>query len=110
MRRLSFDRDEFDPPDSEQSLDLVISSPTRHADLSLFLAECGASAVDGQPPCPGWPRWHEVAELLRRFAGLELPHPSKCHAILLIRDEWNDLEMAITVGTVVIWYHWLTTA
>lgn len=110
MRRLSFDQFEFDSPESEQSLDLVISSPPRHADLSQFLADCGASTADGRPPDPNWSRWYTFADHLRRFAGLDLPHPSKCRAILLIRDESDDLELATAAGPVVIWYHWLMTA
>jgi hypothetical protein len=110
MRRLFFDQYEFDTPNSEESLELVISSPRQHPDLGAFLKECGASAQDGPPPAPGWPRWHTVTEHLRRLAGVELPHPSRFRAAVLMHDDWNDLELAIAFGPLIIWYHWSTTA
>jgi hypothetical protein len=109
MRRLSFDQDEFDTSSSEESLDLAISSPTRHSNLAIFLKECGPCR-SGAPLPPGWPLWWKVAEHLRRFAGLELPHPSKWREALLMCDEWNDLEVAIAFDAVLVWYHWSTSA
>jgi hypothetical protein len=41
VRRLSFNQYEFDPPDSEQSLDLAASSLREHRHLVEFLAACG---------------------------------------------------------------------
>ena len=110
MRRLSFDQHEFAPPASEQSLDLVISSPPQHTDLTSLLAACGASAVAAPPPPPGWPRWVTVADHLRRLAGVELPHPSQWRDAALISDDWNDVELGVAVGSVLVWYHWFTTA
>jgi hypothetical protein len=105
MRRLSFDQFEFDLFASEESLDLVISSPTRHPDLRQFLSECGATCLDGSPVPSVWPFWWSITKYLRRFAGLELPDPSECRAILVLRNDWDDLEIAIETGSLVIWYH-----
>lgn len=110
MRRLLFDQYEFDTPDSEQSLDLAISSPSQHADLAALLAACGASVRAASAPPPNWRRWVEVADLLGRFAGIELPHPSRWREAMLISDEWNDLELGISVKTILVWFHWSTSA
>ena len=51
MRWAICDQAEFDPPDSEQSLEISIAAPSRHCpDLSALLASSGASATSG--PCP----------------------------------------------------------
>jgi hypothetical protein len=111
MRRLSFDQYEFDYPDSEQSLELAISSPSRqHANLAAFLEVCGSLRRAGESLPPGWARWNVVAEHLRRFAGLELPHPSKWREAVLLCDEWDELEVGIAFDAILLWYHWSTTA
>ncbi len=111
MRRMSFDQDEFDPPDSEQFLELALSSPgRRHQDLATFLADCGASAISGRTPDVGWGRWEMISEHLSRFARLNLPGIGGCREVVLLRDDWDDLELAITSGAYLIWYHWYTTA
>jgi hypothetical protein len=111
VRRVSCDQFEFDPPDSEQLLDLALASPSRHCpDLPTLLNACGASASDGPPLPPGWIRWTEVTAHLERFAGLALPHPTQVQSAILIRDDWDDVELGIAFGSVLVWYHWSTTA
>ncbi len=111
MRRVTCDQWEFDPPDSEQSLELAIAAPSRHCpDLAALLAECGASARDGPPPPSGWPRWREVAVHLERFAGVSLPPPPQVRAAVLLCDDWNDVELGVAFGSVLVWYHWSTSA
>jgi hypothetical protein len=51
-----------------------------------------------------------IREHLRRFAGVELPHLGGCREVVLIRDAWDDVELAIASGADLIWYHWHTTA
>lgn len=110
MRRVTCDQWEFDPPDSEQSLDLAVTKPSRRCpDLAALLASCGASATDGPTLPVGWGRWPEVAEHLERFAGIALPGPPDCRAVLL-SDEWNDVELGVAFGSVLVWYHWSTSA
>lgn len=109
MRRLSFDQYEFDPPDSEQALDLAISYLGRHRGLEVFLDECGVSRTRLPLP-PNWARWSAAAEHLRAFAGIELPQPSKWREAVLLCDEWNDLELGIAIDSLLIWYHWSTSA
>lgn len=61
VRRVLCGQWEFDPPDSEQGLELAIAAPSRHnPDLSALLAACGASARHGPPPV-GWVRRVAVA-------------------------------------------------
>src|SRR6188472_1231184 len=110
MRRLSFDQHEFEQSESEESLELAISDPRQHPELKSFLTDCGASSQEGAVPSQGWPRWHTVVEHLRKFAGIELPHPTQCRTILVICDDWDDLELEVEAGPHLIWYHWFTTA
>src|SRR4051794_838058 len=111
MRRVSCDQFEFAPADSEQELELVIAAPSRHCpDLRSLLTACGASSVEGTPVPAGWPRWTEVAAHLRQFAGLELPHPSQLAVTVLLREDWNDVELGIAFGADMVWYHWSTSA
>jgi hypothetical protein len=110
MRRLHFDQYEFDSPDSEQSLEVVISSPRQHDGLKAFLSECRASSDVAPPPAPGWDHWPSVTENLRSLAGVVLPEMSQWREGALFRDEWDDVEVAIAAGPFLVWYHWLTTA
>jgi hypothetical protein len=110
MRRLYFDQYEFDPPDSEQDIELVISTSPRHAGLKTFLADCGVSAKSAPPPASIWPRWQPVADHLNRFAGIQLPHVSKWRELIILHDEWDDLELGIAAGPHLIYYHWSTSA
>lgn len=106
-----FDQYEFDSPNSEQTLELVLASPKQHHDLTMFLEKCdAASAISGRSPDAGWDRWEKVRGHLRQFIGLELPHLDGCREIVLICDDWNDLELAIAAGANLIWYHWSTSA
>jgi hypothetical protein len=103
VRRLSCDQYEFDPPGSEQALDLAIASPSRLCpDLAALLLACGASAQDGPPPPADWVRWGEVAAHLERFAGVALPHPTQVRAAVLLRDEWDDVELGVAFGSVLL--------
>lgn len=110
MRRMSLDADEFDPPGSEQFLELAISLSRRHRDLGLFLEECGASGVPGLAHEVGPGRWEKVWGHLRQFAGLELPDFDDRRRVILLSDDWDDLELAIGTDAASIWYHWYTTA
>lgn len=104
MRRVLCGQWEFDPPDSEQGLELAIVAPSRHSpDLSALLAACGASARHGPPPV-GWVRRVAVAAHLERFAGIVLPVPPECQAVIL-RDDWDDVELGVAFGSVLVWYH-----
>lgn len=111
MRRVSCDQYEFDPPDSEQALDLAIAASSRHCpDLSVLLATCGASAKDGPSLQPDWSRWDMIARHLEQFAGVNMLHPTQVRATVLIRDDWDDVELGIAFESVLIWYHWFTSA
>jgi hypothetical protein len=111
VRRLSCDQDEFDSPESEQSLELAITSPSRRQpDLAALLIACGASACIGPRPPPGWHRWQTIADHLRRFASVDLPHPTQLREAMLLRDDWDDVELGVAAGSLLIWYHWSMTA
>jgi len=109
VRRLSFDQNKFDTPDSEQSLDLAVSSSRQHESLAAFLSECGASTQTGWPAPAGWSRWTEVVVTVRERAMVELPAAERCE-VFVLSDEWDELELAMVAGPVLLWYHWWTTA
>src|SRR5262245_14129488 len=110
MRRLSFDQNEFEPSESEQALEITISSLREHPDLPTLLAACGASTVDGPAPPAAWTRWPMIAEHLKRFVGIELPFPSGSPKAVLLNDEWNDVELGLVCDSILLWYHWSTSA
>jgi hypothetical protein len=110
MRRLSFDQFEFDSPCSEQSIEIAVATPSQYLYLESFLADCGASDSTGPPITPSWMKWNVTADDFHRRAGIELPHPSQWRESALIDDEWNDLEIAVAAESILIWYHWYTTA
>jgi hypothetical protein len=111
MRRISCDPFEFDTPDSEESLELAIASPSYYCpDLRSLLIACGASATHGPTIAVDWPRWRTIALYLPRFGGLELPRPTAIRESVLLRDEWDDVEVGLAYGSVLVWYHWSTTA
>src|SRR5688572_8799752 len=96
MRRISCDQYEFDSPDSEQSLELAIASPSSHCpDLAALLDACGASAIMSPAPPSNWIHWSKIADHLHRFAGIELPRRELWREVVLISDERNDLELGV---------------
>jgi hypothetical protein len=110
LRRLSCDQDEFESG-SEQSLELAIASPSKHCcDLCALLVACQASATRGPTIPPDWSGWLRVMEHLRRFAAIDLPHPSQVREAILINDEWNDVELGLAIEGHLVWYHWSTSA
>jgi hypothetical protein len=111
MRRIICDQYEFEPPDSEQSLELAIATPSHHfPDLKSLLVACEASAHNDSAPPPGWRRWQMIASHLKQFADIDMPHPNQLRGAMLICDDWNDVEVGIAFGSTLVWYHWLTTA
>ncbi len=111
MRRVICDQYEFDPPESEQELEVVLAEPSRHCpDLPALLVACGASAQDGSPLPVEWDRWDQVAAHFKRFLGVVLPNPSQVRSAVLLRDDWNEVELGIAFDSMLVWYHWRTTA
>ena len=109
MRRLSFDAYEFDSTSSEESLELAVSSARQHATFAEFLTECGASSLTGEPPPASWHQWEWVAGTIRLRVGLDLPPMQACRVVVL-SDNWDDVELGIASESVLVWYHWSTTA
>ncbi|MBX9625650.1 MAG: hypothetical protein K2X82_17750 [Gemmataceae bacterium] len=62
----------------------------------------------GWPPPAGWSRWAEVVAAVRERAGVELPAAEACEVVVL-SDDWDDLELAVVARPVLVWYHWWTT-
>lgn len=110
MRRYFFDHFEFDPPSSEQSLELAISSPSQHNEFDSFLKSCKASSTGSSTPSSNWSRWQQVSDHLKELVGIAMPHPSQLRTATIINDDWNDAEIAFAFESYLIWYHWLTSA
>ena len=109
MRKLSFNQYEFDSTESEEELDVVISSDREHSDLVALLVEVGTANASAESPPADWRRWTEVVANLGRLAGLTVPAMSECQ-VLVLSDSWDDLEVAFRFGSKLVWYHWCTTA
>lgn len=109
MRRLSFDYYEFDPSESEQTLDLAISSLEQHPTYDEFLTDCGVAVRPGLDLPEDWPQWRGVTDAIHTRTGLRLAPRGSCE-VLALSDDWDDLELFIRTGSVLIWYHWWTTA
>ena len=91
------------------SLDAVISSDREHSDLVALLVEVGTTTASGESPPAEWPRWTEVVANIGRLAGVTVPAMSECQ-VLVLSDSWDDLEVAFRFGSILVWYHWWTTA
>lgn len=46
---------------------------------------------------------------VRERAGVELPFAKGCEVVVL-SDDWDDVELAVVAGPVLVWYHWWTPA
>jgi hypothetical protein len=106
VRLIKVDGFEFGDPGS--SLDLAISSPGQHPDISSFLTICGASALDGPAPPPAWEWWQNIVTQLHEFSGVQAPHPSQFRIAVLLRDDWDLREVAFSAGPHLVWYRWQT--
>jgi hypothetical protein len=109
VRRLSFNQYEFDSTESEESLDVVISSDREHSDLVALLSEVGTANAAGESPPSEWRRWPEIVAYLARLAHLDVPPMRECQ-VLVLSDSWDDLEVAFSFRSKLVWYHWWTTA
>jgi hypothetical protein len=117
MRRLHCDQDEFYPRESEQSLDLAITSTRGYRDLDAFLADdrvlvryLGAPGmVGGVAAPPRWDRWSGIIEHLLLFAGIDLS-TLRPREVRVFADEWNCLAVAASIGDWYFWYCWETSA
>jgi hypothetical protein len=114
VRRLHFDQYEFDTTGSEEELDIVVATTEQFRDLAVFIRwagitdEVGSSAFERPVvSLSGIGRHAWVLEYLERFAGLQLAEGGEA---ILLRDDWDDLELVIVAGRHFVWYHWSTTA
>lgn len=112
MRKHSFDFFEFEPPESEQFLDLAFASKRQYADLQEFLADCGA-LDESLRSSSGSGNWQETTEYvrayLRKCLGIELPLTNGSQPTVLSK-EWNDVEVSMETPEEFVWFHWWTTA
>ncbi|WP_425395461.1 hypothetical protein [Aeoliella sp.] len=111
MRRITCDQDEFEVPESEQSLSLAVSAASRRCpDLEAFLAACEKSDLPRRALPAKWHRWQQVALHLQRIAFLDLPAQEHLRESRVASDDWNDVELVLAFDSVFVWYHWCTSA
>ena len=111
MRRIFCDQYEFETPSSEESLEIAIAAPSRHCpDLSSLLSQCGASSTQGPEISEHWSGWNTVFNRVERFAGMAMPVPIRPRNSVLLQENWDEIEIGVSFGSVILWYHWLTTA
>jgi hypothetical protein len=114
MRRLHCDQDEFYPPESEQTLDLAITSTSGYRDLAAFLADRRvpvqqAYSGAGVAAPPRADHWNRIIEHLLLFAGIDLSTVPP-REVRIFADEWNRLAVAASIGDWYFWYSWQTSA
>lgn len=108
LRRLTLDYQEFDPPESEQTLELAIASLREHRSLSEFTALFATSDARETPPMV-WKQWGWICDNIAKFLGVSAPPITECRTEV-IGETWDDVELVIESATERIWYHWWTTA
>ena len=90
---------------------LAIASPGRHyPDLQAFLASCEVADTSNMPLPRNWPGWIKVSDHLKQFAGIDLPAQHDVRELLAFRDDWDDVELAVSFDSFFVHYHWYTTA
>jgi len=109
MQRLEFDEAEFSSG-SEQSLVVRMASVREHTDLTAFLTACGIQRDLGVPVTARWERSGTVTETMRRLLRIELPYVGNWREVLIFRDEWDALKVAVDAGGWRFYYEWQTTA
>jgi hypothetical protein len=118
MRELSFDQYEFPCSGSEESLYLVIAGKRQCPDLRSFaLAGCGYTeprlseflARASWRSLAEFDRLDEVEARLIEFALLDIPDPTSSR-LLVLANEWCDLDLIVELPERFIWYRWSTTA
>jgi hypothetical protein len=109
MQRLAFDQAEFSSG-SEQSLVVMMASVREHTDLTTFLTACGIQRDLGVPATASWERSGMVTETMRRLLRIELPYVGNWRKVLIFRDEWDTLKVAVDADAWRFYYEWQTTA
>jgi hypothetical protein len=108
MRKLFFDCYEVNTPCSEEELELAIAPRSQCPNWTAFATDCKVS-TDGNPPPENWKNWEHITRYVQKFAGIDLPSLEKC-SVVVVHDEWDDLELVIETPSEFIWFHWSTTA
>ena len=103
---------EFDPPDSEQDLTIVVGCAPEFKTIASFLAACEESTRADESGiestlCAQLTR-KEIIDTLDRFIPrVTVPRAAQVYTF---NDEWDDRELLICWPGRYIWYHWYTTA
>jgi hypothetical protein len=97
MRTLTFDQYEFDPPDSEEGLEISIVTKRDHPfpDVVGFASAVLGAEAEKKLPSPiafkSCDRSPNVAAYLARYAGVTLPSPCDWPTFV-VSDDWDDWE------------------
>ncbi len=110
MRRIHCDPYEFDPPDSEQTLDLAIAAPSKRLpNLAALFAEVKTPNAQRLPPLDR-DQWRVVASHLAEFAGVSVPDPSAVRDAIVLQNDPDAVEIGIEFGSYLVWYRWFSSA
>ena len=109
VQRLEFDEAEFSSG-SEQSLVVRMALVREHTDLTAFLTACGIQRDLGVPATASWERSSMVIETMQRLLRIELPYVGNWREVLIFRDEWDALKVAVDADGWRFYYEWQTTA
>ena len=118
MRSWTADADEFDDPDSEQSVQIhcavrsgrrVPAFPDAASFVAAVVNDAAARGLGAAVPFNERMRFGAVRKHLDRFAGLSLPVPCDWPTHVLC-DEWNQFHLVLCGPDRYISYFWQTTA
>jgi hypothetical protein len=116
VRSIKIDQFEFDDPGSEESLEIDLSRKSRfpHPDVKAFVASAvGVAAASSLGnPVPFYSNSHrsQVAEYLKRFAGVDVPTHCDWPTYELEKESWDQAHLIICTPGVFVRYQWSTSA
>jgi hypothetical protein len=114
MRLYLLDQDEFESPSSEESLVVAVSHRRHFSDLQEFheatyllgvFEPAGSPSIARSAATGVLERW--VGERLQKFRIAICNGDEKC---LLLKREWNSMDILIESESLYIRYHWQTSA
>lgn len=116
MRSIKIDQYEFDDPGSEESLEIDLSQQSRfpHPNVKAFVGSTvGVAATSSLgEPAPFYRNAHrsQVADYLKRFAGVDVPAHSDWLTYELDKESWDQVHLVICAPGIFIRYQWSTSA
>jgi hypothetical protein len=115
MRTLIFDQFEFDPPDSEEALEISIAAKGKFPFSEVQDFAAAIIGIDAAKDFSQATSFDEsfgyglIRDYLRKYADISLPSPCNWPTYIMVHDndEWDGI---IEGPSIFIRYHWSTSA